>query len=378
MISFTDGDFFDYDADIRVNTVNCVGVMGAGVALLFKNKYPKMFQLYKKQCQQKEIMPGIPSVWHEGDMFSKGITIINFPTKDHWKKPSKYEYIESGLVWLRDYLNNKDEITITIPALGCGHGRLDWNKVKILISKYLGDLNHNIIVFNPNVSKAIGKRDFDPVILEKLSELDIKLYEPTAYLYPQKLKKYTEKNLYVYGDHKLDFNIALICSSRPSELERSLVLDLMEFCLDNSLSILLGSSVFEKKLAIKYASNGLNVGNFLPSGITESVGKLSSRYDQDSKLTLLSMGNPFNSFDKKEFLPSVFGRISIARKVVFTTPKLSWLKKHTKFFSNNKGQIFFVDYVDLGKEDKEAIILFDSEPVIPSLRRENYLKLKQP
>ena len=74
--------------------------MGAGVALAFKNKYPEMFREYVQKCKENEIHPGKPCVWKQEDMFSKGIEIINFPTKNHWRNPSKYEYIEDGLVWL--------------------------------------------------------------------------------------------------------------------------------------------------------------------------------------------------------------------------------------------------------------------------------------
>ena len=90
MIEFVSGDFFEYDADIRINTVNCVGVMGAGAALQFKNKFPDMFLDYQKACELKQIKPGNPHVWLGQDIFSK-LTIINLPTKDHWKKPSEYE-----------------------------------------------------------------------------------------------------------------------------------------------------------------------------------------------------------------------------------------------------------------------------------------------
>ena len=100
MIEFVTGNFFDYDADIRVNTVNCVGVMGAGVALMFKNKFPAMFNDYYRACKENKVAPGIPHIWEEVDLFSS-LIIINFPTKVHWKNPSEYEYIEKGLVWLR-------------------------------------------------------------------------------------------------------------------------------------------------------------------------------------------------------------------------------------------------------------------------------------
>ena len=80
MIQYKTGDFFDYDADIRVNTVNCVGVMGAGVALEFKTRYPDMFKAYVEVCKKHEIEPGKPYLWEEYDLFSRCI-IINLPTK---------------------------------------------------------------------------------------------------------------------------------------------------------------------------------------------------------------------------------------------------------------------------------------------------------
>ena len=158
MIEFVDGNFFDYEADIRVNTVNCVGVMGAGVALAFKNKYPTMFKEYVSQCKKGMIKPGQPKVWQEGSMFEKGVTIINFPTKNHWKNTSEYQYIEDGLKWLRDYLFAIENATVTLPALGCGHGGLDWDKVRNLIKQYLKDVPGNILVFSPDASRNIKNK----------------------------------------------------------------------------------------------------------------------------------------------------------------------------------------------------------------------------
>lgn len=155
MIKFVEGNFFDHSADIRVNTVNCVGVMGAGVALQFKNKYPAMFEDYELQCRLKILRPGSPHVWRSNEIFSEDITIINFPTKDHWKNPSKYEYVESGLVWLRNYLMSRPNTTITLPALGCGHGGLEWDKVKKMIEESLSDVNANILVSNHRVQSHL-------------------------------------------------------------------------------------------------------------------------------------------------------------------------------------------------------------------------------
>ncbi|HHQ4709187.1 TPA: macro domain-containing protein, partial [Aeromonas veronii] len=163
MIEYVSGDFFDFDADIRVNTVNCVGVMGAGVALAFKNKYPEMFKQYVKECSLGLLKPGVPSVWVNNDLFSKEIEIINFPTKDDWRNDSEYEYIESGLEWLSNYLKQKKFSTITLPALGCGHGKLNWGRVKHLIETYLSDSQHRILVFEPNSSKNAGKVQQDTI-----------------------------------------------------------------------------------------------------------------------------------------------------------------------------------------------------------------------
>ena len=175
MMKFVKDDFFDYDADIMVNTVNCVGVMGAGVALLFKNKFPEMFKDYSNACAKGEVQPGKPHVWKENNMFSK-VTIINFPTKMHWKNPSKYEYIEDGLIWLKKYLSGNKNSTVTLPALGCGHGGLDWKIVRNMITKYLGNLKANILVFEPESST---NSKLTNELIETLNENDIQRLQPS-------------------------------------------------------------------------------------------------------------------------------------------------------------------------------------------------------
>ena len=157
MITLTNGNMFDNPADIRINTVNCVGVMGAGVALEFKNKYPEMFKDYKKACTANKIRPGKPHVWSNNNFCDdENVVIVNFPTKDHWRKPSEYQYIEDGLNWLHNFLKKEGNVTITIPALGCGHGGLDWAIVKNMIKEKLVDLKANILVFEPADSHSLG------------------------------------------------------------------------------------------------------------------------------------------------------------------------------------------------------------------------------
>lgn len=150
VIEFTSGNMFDEPFDIRINTVNCVGVMGKGLALKFKNRYPEMFEEYKIKCFNKEIRPGKLYIW----ACPNGEEIINFPTKNHWKRPSEERFIIDGLVDLKKYLKIKpSETTIAIPALGCGYGGLEWHAVKSLISLLLSETNVNIKVFPPQDSK---------------------------------------------------------------------------------------------------------------------------------------------------------------------------------------------------------------------------------
>ncbi|OQQ07837.1 hypothetical protein BK411_10790 [Vibrio splendidus] len=363
MIEFVKGDFFDFDADIRVNTVNCVGVMGAGVALAFKNKYPNMFKEYVKQCRAKEIAPGMPSVWVEEDMFSKGIEIINFPTKDHWRNPSEYEYIEQGLAWLSEYLQGREGVTVTLPALGCGHGGLDWEKVKQLILKYLNTSPSHILVFEPQSSRNAGKKEADSAKqIVELENLGIKTVSFKSGIYPPQLGRYTEKDLYVLGKMVTDFDIAIISSTKPSEEEKSFVLRLINYCRSNRYSILFGGSAFDKKMAHFAMKQGIITGVFLPSGISNSAIKMRTKGVEEN-ISVLSIGSPSKAFDRKEYLPSVLSRIFISSTVVFTTDKLKWIEKQSKIILKNEIVSYFAHYEDLQNEDLLAAMDIKSTPL---------------
>lgn len=151
MLKYVNGDLFEKHADILVNTVNCVGVMGKGVALAFKKRYPAMFRTYHDACKAGEVQPGRMHIW-EGPA---GVTVINFPTKRHWRNPSRYEDIDSGLTALHDYLAKRGKVRVALPALGCGHGGLDWSRVSRMIQEHLSDLEAEILVFDPSFSQGI-------------------------------------------------------------------------------------------------------------------------------------------------------------------------------------------------------------------------------
>lgn len=358
MLEFVTGDFFDFEADIRVNTVNCIGVMGAGVALAFKKRYPDMFYHYAEQCKAGKVRPGQPSVWTNRDMVSTEVEIINFPTKNDWRNPSEYSYIEDGLIWLASYLKAKEGKVVTLPALGCGHGGLEWDIVRSLIEKYLGDTQAKVLVFEPSSSKNAHKKINDNLKNNSdFSSTGINIIEASSSIYPTALRRYTTKNLFVYSgtSNFFQYDFSLICSSKPAEAERLIIQSLMTLCVEYNISVLLGGTAYEKKLAFEYSQQGLKIACFLPTGIYESAKKL-KKNNIKKVPTLLSIGNPFEAFDKKEYLPSVLSRIYLARKIFFLTDRLSWLSKYEKKLSKDTIQSYFFSGIGLTEEDVAAAI----------------------
>lgn len=147
MIYFNNGDLFNSKAEVYINPVNCVGVMGKGIALIFKKRYPDMFTRYKEICDKHLLSPGVLHVYTTHIEQPK--YIINFPTKQHWRYPSQYDWIELGLLKLQKVIEHLDIQSIAMPALGCGNGGLSWEKVKTYLHKYLDQFKHvNITIYN--------------------------------------------------------------------------------------------------------------------------------------------------------------------------------------------------------------------------------------
>lgn len=149
MITYVEGDIFSSPAQVIVNAVNTVGVMGKGIALAFKNRYPKMFEVYKEACEKKKFQMGKLMLCHAPDHL-----ILLFPTKENWRNPSKLEYIEKGLERFVKNYAEKNISSIAFPKLGCGNGELKWEEVKPLMEKYLKPLPIDIYIylgFGPSV-----------------------------------------------------------------------------------------------------------------------------------------------------------------------------------------------------------------------------------
>lgn len=131
-VQIKSGDLLKEDSEAIVNTVNCVGVMGKGIALQFKQRWPQNFKAYETACKREEIKPGKMFIYDLGE-WAKPRFIINFPTKAHWRGDSKLEYIEDGLRDLIKQANRLSIKSIALPPLGCGNGGLDWDVVRRLI-----------------------------------------------------------------------------------------------------------------------------------------------------------------------------------------------------------------------------------------------------
>jgi len=139
------GDIFGSRCATLINTVNCVGVMGKGVALEFKKRYPEMFADYLSRCARKEVRLGEPYHWSD----LAGASIINFPTKDHWRSPSRYSDIEKGLDCLVSHLPDWRVDSVALPPLGCGNGGLEWTQVGPLIHSKLAHLDLDVELYAP-------------------------------------------------------------------------------------------------------------------------------------------------------------------------------------------------------------------------------------
>ncbi len=148
MIRYTSGDILQSEADALVNTVNCVGVMGRGIALQFKKAFPRNFEEYKLACDRGNVVPGQMFITERNALTAPRF-IVNFPTKRHWRGKSRIEDIESGLQALKRQINELGIKSIAIPPLGSGLGGLNWPDVRAMIEVSLSDVDAEVIVFEP-------------------------------------------------------------------------------------------------------------------------------------------------------------------------------------------------------------------------------------
>lgn len=154
MITYKTGDILKENVEAIVNTVNCVGVMGRGIALQFKKAFPENFKSYAAVCKKKELQPGSMFVFEPKQLINPKY-IINFPTKRHWRGKSRLEDIESGLSALVEEIRTRQIKSIAIPPLGAGLGGLPWIEVKKRILGAFSDLSIvDVVIFEPSEATA--------------------------------------------------------------------------------------------------------------------------------------------------------------------------------------------------------------------------------
>jgi O-acetyl-ADP-ribose deacetylase (regulator of RNase III)/uncharacterized protein YwgA len=139
------GDIFASEAQTLVNTVNCVGIMGKGVAAEFKKRFPEMYEDYSRRCERNQVRLGEPYLYRD----LGGAMIVNFPTKDHWRSPSRLADIERGLEIFVQHYKDWGITSVAFPPLGCGNGGLEWSEVGPLMYRMLGNLDINVEVYAP-------------------------------------------------------------------------------------------------------------------------------------------------------------------------------------------------------------------------------------
>lgn len=145
MIAYVQGSLFLSPARVLVNTVNTVGVMGKGIAKTFRDIYPEMFEVYKRACDQKDLRPGGLLLYPTPHK-----TILNFPTKRHWRQPARMDDIEAGLKTFAASYSDFGLSSVAFPLLGCGNGGLDWEQqVRPLMERYLRPLPIDVYIHLP-------------------------------------------------------------------------------------------------------------------------------------------------------------------------------------------------------------------------------------
>jgi O-acetyl-ADP-ribose deacetylase (regulator of RNase III) len=193
MIEYVKGNILNSDTQALVNTVNTEGVMGKGIALRFKESFPQNFKEYRKACEANAISIGKLFVTKHHNLSGEKI-IINFPTKQKWRNPSEYAFIEKGLEDLIRVIREYNIKSIALPPLGAGNGGLNWQAVKKMIENKLSGLNIKIVIYEPTEK-----------ILENLKKERVKLTDARA------LMLYLCYELVKQGEFVSEFSAEKIC-----------------------------------------------------------------------------------------------------------------------------------------------------------------------
>lgn len=342
---------FESEAEALVNTVNLNGVMGKGVALQFRNKFPQNYKRYREACGNGQIGIGRLFVTAEDSIFGRKY-IINFPTKKDWRRPSEYTYIQSGLDDLVKVIASYHIRSIAIPPLGAGNGGLEWDKVKNMIMNKLADVDIDILVYEPNAD-----------IHEKIKE-----EQAMAKLTPARaLLLYLLFDLVRHGEYVSEFSSEKVCYF----LQRFGAHDLFKLTYEPKYY-----GPYSGK--VRYVLNAIN-GSYvmgysdMDKKPFECISLVINRYDEiravvenhsdlrDIANRTISFLDGFYSDFGLELLSSVdylldkYGNLSVAE-----------LHQHLNEWSKRKGKIFSNErFIKIAKEHIEKFSLFHPAGELP-------------
>jgi O-acetyl-ADP-ribose deacetylase (regulator of RNase III) len=342
MIKLKTGNIFESNSDALVNTVNCEGFMGKGIAYQFKIRYPKNNDRYKESCKNGDFKIGSILVTQEEDK-----TIINFPTKDKWRKKSEYEFIEKGMERLVAMIPDLNIKSIAIPPLGCGNGGLDWEIVKSILIDYLNDYKekYEITLYEP--SKVINKSKVKKapklnsshiilMLLKKdLSKFNkIRLQKSSFLLNYYAKENYFKFNAYNYGPYANSINI----------LSR----DIKEFQLFYQ---------FKTEEALNWAMN---------TNISNSVQSKIKKYE-DSLIRAISFVNKIKSDKELELLTTLLFIIE-NNYPIFNNELPTKLRE----WSNYKAEAFTQNDIEKAVQTllNEGILSITIDGLEPTLKKE--------
>lgn len=295
MIIYTTGDLLSSDAQALVNTVNCEGYMGKGIAYQFKLKYPENNISYVKACKSGELRIGTIHYFFEQDKL-----IINFPTKNKWRENSKLDYIITGLNKLKELIIEKSIKSIAIPPLGSGNGGLVWSTVKTLIEENLSDLeNTQIFVYEPS-KNYVAKSALEPklstsalILLNvkiKLKKFDTTRLQKTAYM----INIFSGEQYFKFNRHKFgpfDNSISVISKSIKEYQDYHQIKDPLE--VYNNLY---------KKLSSESVNIKLNKYKYAIENATSFVNNISSNHELECLTTVLFLIEEGNVLEEKEIV----------------------------------------------------------------------------
>ncbi len=363
MIEFTKGDMFAMPVDIRVNSVNCKGVMGAGVALAFKERYPEMFKDYQRACREDTLRPGALHVWKN----LTGEWIINFPTKRDWREPSRYEDILAGLQALRSYLKEQGPVSVALPALGCGHGGLDWDRVSSMIEDNLGDLDASIFVFQPADSHEAGRVARDQPTADQIMALKNLGFRIEDLSRRESVWELPSTGLVKGNPGLLDSGwIALLPSRSPGEREREALQAVARQMVEapNTVTVaLVHATRATEDIAELLLEHNISVVMILPFGpLTRKKIARTRTEGRRARFAMISVAAPEEPWSRSVLARSMTLLRGGASSVLVSDPEPKWLESKAAHVWAKRA-VFYLRYGSLPVNVRRMLDEIGAQPI---------------